>query len=122
MRGETEDGFTLVEVLLAFVILAGAVILSFQIFADGLRRLSTVESRTKAVNIARSELARLSSSKAISEGVTAGTTESIAWKITVTPIYGIAAFKVEVRAADINDKTEATPIIETILIGAPPSP
>ena len=38
MRDEAEDGFTLVEVLVAFVILAGAVVLSFQIFADGLRR------------------------------------------------------------------------------------
>lgn len=122
MRTKAEDGFTLVEVLVAFVILAGAVILSFQIFADGLRRLSAVEARTKAVNIAKSELARISGSKNISEGVTAGTTEGIAWKITITPVGGIAAFKVEVRAADAVGKTEGPPVIETILLGRPAQP
>ena len=130
MRDEAEDGFTLVEVLVAFVILAGAVILSFQIFADGIRRLSAVETQTKAVNVARSELARLSASKNISEGVTAGTTEGIDWKITVSPIDGIAAngastmrpFKVEVRAVDAADKTEGSPVIETILFGRPAQP
>lgn len=121
MRGKAKDGFTLVEVLVAFVILAGAVILSFQIFADGLRRLSEVEARTKAVSIAKSELARLSSSKNISEGVTRGTTEGVAWKITITPIDGIAAFKVEVRA-DAGDKTESLPVIETILLDGPAQP
>jgi prepilin-type N-terminal cleavage/methylation domain-containing protein len=127
MRDEAEDGFTLVEVLVAFVILAGAVILSFQIFADGIRRLSTVETRTKTVNVARSELARLSTAKNIPEGITAGTTEGIAWKITVTPIDGIVAngvsalrpFKVEVRAADAGDETGDVPVIETILLGRP---
>ena len=130
MKGKTEDGFTLVEVLVAFVILAGAVILSFQIFADGMRRLSAVEARTKAVNIARSELARLSSSKNISEGVTTGTTEGIAWKITVTPIDRISTngtsaihpFKVEIRATDARDTREGTPVIETILLGGPTQP
>ena len=122
MRGKAEDGFTLVEVLVAFVILAGAVILSFQIFADGLRRLSTVEARTKAVGIAKSELARLSSSKNVSEGATTGTTEGVAWKITVTPVGGIAAFRVEVRAADASDKTDGLPVIETILLGGPARP
>ena len=122
MRTKAEDGFTLVEVLVAFVILSGAVILSFQIFADGLRRLSAVEARTKAVNVARSELARLSSSRNISEGVTTGTTDGVNWKITVTPIEGIAAFKAEVRATESSDKTEATPVIETILLGGPARP
>lgn len=122
MRARAEDGFTLVEVLVAFVILAGAIILSFQIFADGLRRLSAVEARTNAVNVAKLELARLSNSKNISEGVTTGTTEGIAWKITVTPVAGVAAFKVEVRAAGAGDKTEGAPIIETILLGGPAQP
>lgn len=119
MRAKAEDGFTLVEVLVAFVILAGAVVLSFQIFADGLRRLSAVEVRAKAVNVARSELVRLSTSKNISEGVTAGTTEGIAWKISITPIDGIGAFKVEVRATGAGDTTEAAPVIETTLLGGP---
>lgn len=122
MKGKAEDGFTLVEALVAFVILAGAVILSFQIFADGLRRLSAVEARTKTVNVAKSELARLSSSKSISGGVTTGTTEGIAWKITVTPVAGITAFKVEVRATDASDKTETIPVIETILLGGSAQP
>ncbi len=130
MRDGAEDGFTLVEVLVAFVILAGAVILSFQIFADGIRRLSAVEARTKAVNVARAELARLSAAMNLSEGITSGTTEGITWKITVTPIDGIAAngastvrpFKIEVRAADPGDKTGAASVIETILLGRPAPP
>jgi general secretion pathway protein I len=121
MRRKGEDGFTLVEVLVAFVILAGAVILSFQIFADGLRRLSAVETRTKAVNIARFELARLSGSEYLAEGTTTGTTEGIAWKIIVTSIDANVAdgasaarlFKVEIRIADAGD----APVIETVLLG-----
>ena len=77
------------------------------------------------MNVARSELVRLSASKNISEGVTTGTTEGIAWKIIVTSIDGNATngpsamrpFKVEVRAADAYDKTEGMPVIETILLG-----
>lgn len=125
MKNEAEEGFTLVEVLVAFIILAGAVVLSFQIFADGLRRLSAVEIRTKAVNVARSELARLSTSENISEGVTTGTTEGIAWKIIITPIDGNVAygtspmrpFKVEVRMPYPGEKSGGTPVVETILLG-----
>ena len=47
MKGsdDSEAGFTLVETLVAFTILAGAIIVSFQIFASGLRQQAAVEDR-----------------------------------------------------------------------------
>lgn len=126
MKDGTQDGFTLVEVLVAFAILAGTIILTFQIFADGIHRLTTVEARTRAVSIARSELARLTIPNDISEGTTSGTTDGVAWTITVTPLNGTDAagasamrpFKVEVRVPEAG----SGPVIETVLLGRPSQP
>jgi prepilin-type N-terminal cleavage/methylation domain-containing protein len=50
------DGFTLVEVLVAFVIMSLAVITGMSVFGDGVRRLAIVEERLGAVAAARAAL------------------------------------------------------------------
>jgi general secretion pathway protein I len=130
MINRGEDGFTLVEVLVAFVILSGAIILSFQIFSDGLRRLTGVELRMRQVNIARAELEKVSASGAIFEGVQIGTTDGVSWKISIknladASIYNplqVQPFKVVVDVIDPDGKGNATPIIETIILGYPAKP
>lgn len=47
------EGYSLIEVLVAFTILAGAIIVGFQIFGDGLRRVSHADSRIATLNQAR---------------------------------------------------------------------
>jgi prepilin-type N-terminal cleavage/methylation domain-containing protein len=48
------DGFTLIEVLVAFAILSLVVIASFRIFADGVQRVTAVEQRLAEAAIAQS--------------------------------------------------------------------
>ncbi len=90
-RSNNEDGFTLVEVLVAFAILAGAVIVSFQIFAEGLRTLSAAEARRKDAEIARLEFATARASGTLAEGSRAGATDGVAWTISVQAIEDMAA-------------------------------
>ena len=53
MRPVGQEGFTLIEVLVSFVILSGAIILTFQIFSDGL--LGVEVSRAKAQEVISAE-------------------------------------------------------------------
>ena len=81
---KSEEGSTLVEVLVAFVILAGAMILSLRIFADGLRGLEKAEERSAMAAVARRELARLELSPALEAGAFAGNDEQgFAWSIEI---------------------------------------
>ena len=130
MNKDAESGFSLVEVLVAFTIMAGAIILSFQIFADGLRRLTEVEERVKAVDIARFELSRLTLSGKLEDGSISGVTEGISWKVTVTIVEkksddfasGLRVFRVSVFAGDRNDGVADVPLIETLALGEFRSP
>jgi hypothetical protein len=123
MINRGEGGFT-------FVILSGAIILSFQIFSDGLRRLTGVEARMRQVNIARAELERISASDAIVEGVQTGTTNGVNWKISIknltdASIYNplqVQPFKVVVDMTDRDGNGNVTPIFETIILSRPAIP
>jgi hypothetical protein len=97
MNATNEDGSTLVEVLVAFVILAGAVVLSFQIFADGIRRLTGVETRIQEVNVKSAD-------------------ESVANKS-----FAPRPFKVEIDIVDEKEKSSERLIIETIILSRPAS-
>ena len=81
---KSEEGSTLVEVLVAFVILAGAMILSLRIFADGLRGLEKAQERSAMAAVARRELARLELSPALQVGNFLGTDDQgFSWSIEI---------------------------------------
>lgn len=130
MTDSRDDGFTLVEVLVAFVILSGAIILSFQVFSDGLRRLAVVETRMKEVNIARAELERVSAHGTMSEGVQTGTTDGVMWKISIKNLANdpsgkssrIIAFEVNVDVIEPAGKGKAISVINTIILSRPAVP
>ncbi len=52
----SQDGFSLIEVLVAFTILSLTVITGFQIFGDGLSRISRVDSAVNDITAARTSL------------------------------------------------------------------
>ena len=67
-----EKGFTLIEVLVAFVLLALVLGTAFEIFSTGLARASELENHSRALVIAQSRLAATGLEEALKEGDTQG--------------------------------------------------
>ncbi len=83
-----KGGFTLVEVLVAFAILAMSAAVLMVVYSDGLDRASNAANETAAVNLARSLLDGLGHDRPIQDGtVTEGATGPFHWRIVVVP-YG----------------------------------
>ncbi len=77
-------GFTLIEVVVAFVLLALIMGVGFQIFSTGLARAGTLEERSGALEIARSQLAAAGIEAAFEEGQSQGQTDDGRWRWTTT--------------------------------------
>ena len=80
------DGFTLIEVLVAFTIMALALGVLLQTFATGLRNLGTAESYTTAALQARSKLAEIGPIVPLEIGEHSGElADGFAWRASVEP-------------------------------------
>jgi general secretion pathway protein I len=53
-----QRGFTLVEVVVAFVLLSLVLVAGFEVFTTGMRRAGDLEDRSRALELAESTLAR----------------------------------------------------------------
>ena len=79
-------GFSLLEVLVAFTILAMLLGALFQVFSGGLRAARSGDQYTRATVIAQSRLAALGVEQPLREGVSSGNDDSpYHWRITVSP-------------------------------------
>lgn len=79
-------GFSLLEVLVAFTILATVLGVLFQIFSSGLNRARLSEEYSRAVVLAQSELAKLGVDAAIQVGTRSGRIDDVyRWRRTVEP-------------------------------------
>ena len=127
---DSEAGFTLVETLVAFTILAGAIIVSFQIFASGLRQQAAVEDRKSVMTIARTELDRLALQPALQDETRLGQTGEVEWQITIKALAGNSApqdsllrpFLVSFRQRFEGAPQASDPLLETVLLARPASP
>jgi prepilin-type N-terminal cleavage/methylation domain-containing protein len=125
MIAPRDDGFTLVEVLVAASVLAGALILGFQIFANNISQLSAVERRMKVAEIAQFELQRASSEAPIRLGSVAGRTDGIEWKIIIAPISSTVSYggstavpvSASIFVADEKRQFADVATLETVIIG-----
>jgi Tfp pilus assembly protein PilV len=111
-----EDGSTLLEALVAFVILAGSVTMAFRIFGDGLQRQNASAARSEILWQAQSQLARLRALKAFAPG----TTDNGNFRIVVTAVGSTETNAVRLFRIGIWDSgstAKATPLLETIVIG-----
>jgi general secretion pathway protein I len=81
------SGFSLLEVLVAFVILALVGTALFGLFGGALRTVSTSEEWSRAMLVAQSRLALAASATPLREGTDTGTDEDgrIAWQTAVSP-------------------------------------
>ncbi|RMD70536.1 MAG: prepilin-type N-terminal cleavage/methylation domain-containing protein [Gammaproteobacteria bacterium] len=83
-------GFSLLEVLVAFAILALSLGTLMQVFSTGLRNQGVAEDYARAVTLARSRLAALEPPFEASEGREGDYT----WRVEATPLEGGTALDV----------------------------
>jgi len=84
-RPARQAGFTILEVLTAFVLLAVALAAILQIFSSGLRDAQLADEYARAVMIAQSRLAAFTASERVEEGSSAGVDSPFSWALTALP-------------------------------------
>ena len=80
----TERGFTLVEVVVAFLLLAMVLTTGFELFTAGMRRAVDLEERSQALAIAQSRLAVAGVEVELKENSSAGQSEDGKYRWTLT--------------------------------------
>ena len=130
-RGNRQRGFTLIEVVVAFVLLSLVLATAFEIFSTGLARSGDLEDRSRALALAQSRLAVTGVEEALKEGDTQGESEDrrFHWVVSVrkveestdasAPIPSIyAMFRIDVRVAwQGADTRERTLSLATVTLG-----
>lgn len=84
---ERQRGFTLVEIIVAFVLLALVLSTGFEIFSSGLRRAGELDDYSRAIVLAQSKLAAAGLEEPLQEGASQGESEDrrYRWSLVVTP-------------------------------------
>jgi general secretion pathway protein I len=77
-------GFTLIEVVVAFVMLSLILAVSFEIFSSGLKRAGDLDERSRALAVAQSQLAAAGTEDVFKEGETHGETEDRRYRWTTS--------------------------------------
>ena len=70
-----QRGFTLVEIVVAFVLLSAVLMTGFEIFSQGLRRAGDLDDEARAIVIAQSKLATAGMQELFKEGAWQGQSE-----------------------------------------------
>lgn len=84
--GCNDRGFTLIEVLVAFMLLALSLTVLMRIFSGGLGNVAVAEDYSRALLLAQSQLAAAGVSEPLSPGELGGTWENrFHWRQSVTP-------------------------------------
>jgi general secretion pathway protein I len=108
LRSSARDqGFTLLEVLVALVVLATTLVAILQLFGGGLRLARAAGDHTDAALLASAKLAELEAGP-LTEGATEGTEGPYRWTRRVTldptllPVDADTAHTLQVRLARVN--------------------
>ena len=85
-RGNRTRGFTLLEVLVAFTILAVGLVALLRAFSSGLRGLDAAETASIAVQHARSKMAEVGSVMPLEPGAEEGAfDDDFRWRVAIEP-------------------------------------
>ncbi len=98
------SGFTLLEVLVAFVILAMSLGAILQIFGNGARGIAASREYADAVLLARTLIDDLAAEAQIEPGTRTGVKEPFQWEVTISP------YDVAVMDADQTAIAEIVPV------------
>jgi type II secretory pathway pseudopilin PulG len=123
-----EDGSLLIEALVAFVILATVVVMAFQIFGDGLRRMNTVEPKLLAMAVARKQLALMESQTTAFPTRLEGTDETgLRWQMALDPVIAskvdwtlLRPFRVRMWIGTAARDFSGEPLVETVMLAPVP--
>jgi len=85
---EQNQGFTILELLVALVILGLALGLVSGAVSDSLARTERMRAQTSAAVLAANILARLGNDMPARAGITQGTQPPLSWTLTITPAQG----------------------------------
>jgi type II secretory pathway pseudopilin PulG len=116
-----EDGYTLVEVIVAFAILAGSLLLGLEVFHGGLASLQRANRQLASVQRARQELTKLSLDPQIRPGILRGQVGGHTWRAEITSIPGtnsassLHLLRVKMFVADNGDTALPEAILDTVL-------
>ena len=83
-----QRGFTLIEIVIAFVLLSLILATSYQIFSTGMQRAGDLDDYSRALEIAQTQLAQAGVNETFDEGQTSGQSDDQRFRWTVS----IAAF------------------------------
>jgi general secretion pathway protein I len=81
-----QRGFTLIEVVVAFVLLSLVLATSFELFTTGMRRAVDLEERSGALAVAQARMAAVGVEMPLKEGSAAGESNGgkYRWTVTIT--------------------------------------
>lgn len=88
-----QRGFTLLEILIAFVVLATSVAVLYRTFSAGLQNVDAVAGYSEAISIAEAKLTGLGLEKVLEEGEESGATDDkrYNWQVAVKPYFPAGA-------------------------------
>jgi general secretion pathway protein I len=78
-----QRGFTLIEIVVAFVLLSAVLVTGFEIFSKGLRQAGDLDDYARAIVIAQSKLAAAGTEEPFKEGQAQGESEDRRFRWTV---------------------------------------
>jgi general secretion pathway protein I len=82
-----QRGFTLIEVVVAFVVLCLVLSVGFEIYTTGMQRAGELDERSRALAVAQSQLADAGMEANFAQGQTSGESSDgrFHWTTTITP-------------------------------------
>ena len=131
LRSESQAGFTLLEMIVAFAILAISLSVLFGVFANGLRQAGQAETTVVAGSMLQSLLAEVGRTKPVQEGRTEGKfANGLRWRLDVEP-YGtredrqqwpVGAYKVLATVSWDDGLFERSVVVTTLHLGQKDAP
>jgi general secretion pathway protein I len=113
----SQQGFSLLEVLVAFVILALALGALMEIFSGALRNVSRSEEYQRAVLLAQSKLAAVGIETPLAEGETDGEFDSnYRWRLSIKPFQEPPAAPLNLPPQPAGAPPIVTPVIPVALL------
>lgn len=83
-RSARQSGFTILEVLAAFVLFAVALVALLQVFSGGLRDAQLADEYARAGMMAQSRLAAYTAAERLDEGASSGAEAGFSWTMSAT--------------------------------------